>query len=389
VPAPTPAETEKPAPRKRRAAEPPAEAETTEESQRPSHERTKIVEGQVADIQRLKPTAIKPEERTKLNLWQKRALMIDELGTVPKRGWNAHHKYSFAMEADVVAYLGPLMTKYMVVVNVTVLLALVERIELSKTSSGATMTLTRLPVEITIINADNPEERESVVWIGEGSDTGDKGVYKSYTGALKYFYLKWFQIATGDDPEAFERTDALNESGGRRGVEALSGGGDTGRTEVRQAEGRRQPERGGRQTETTMVQIRTLGNLSSGMGLGPRGTAEEIDRVLGTQLAEMIDEIEGDDAQRAALVEFLKGRPGTDTGKVIHAVTELAERAAQIRSESELAAAQTDYAGGEEQSEEELLAQAREELDGGLDAAVEADADTQGVTDAEKDGSGS
>ncbi|HXS47769.1 MAG TPA: hypothetical protein VN756_09945 [Solirubrobacterales bacterium] len=125
------------------------------------------------------------------------------------------------------------------------------------------------------------------------------------------------------------------------------------------------------------------------MGLGPRGTAEEIDRVLGTQLAEMIDEIEGDDAQRAALVEFLKGRPGTDTGKVIHAVTELAERAAQIRSESELAAAQTDYAGGEEQSEEELLAQAREELDGGLDAAVEADADTQGVTDAEKDGSGS
>src|SRR5690606_4778724 len=135
----------------------------------------------------------KEEERKKLNLWQKRALMIDELGTVPKRGWNKHHQYSFAMEADVVAYLGPLMTKYMVVVNVSVLLDQVERIEMGRTSGGSTMVLTWLPVEITIINADNPEERETVEWIGEGSDTGDKGVYKSYTGALKYFYLKWFQ----------------------------------------------------------------------------------------------------------------------------------------------------------------------------------------------------
>ena len=354
-------------------------ADSNGESSRPQHERKRVTEGQVADIQRLVPTPIDAEDRKALNLWQKRALMIEELGTVPKRGWNDHHKYNYALEADVVAYLGPLMSKYMLVTKVDVLLDRVERIDMGSTRSGTSMTLTRLPLEVTFINADNPDEREMVTWIGEGSDTGDKGVYKSYTGALKYLYLKWFLIATGDDPEAFTRTDALNE--GRTQVENLSeGAGDTGQTQVRQVRGRQQPERGGRQNETTMAQIVSLGNLSAGLGLGPRGTAEEIDRVLGTQLGEALDALEGDDAKKAALVAWLKDRPGTDTGKVIYAVTQLAEKAVQIRGEQETAAAQTDYAGGPELSEDELLAEAREALRSEDESPEAKAADASGAT---------
>lgn len=367
-----------------------------QEAPRPQHQRQRVTEGEKADVQRLVPTPIDEEKRRKLNLWQKRALMIDELGTVPKRGYNKHHNYNYALEADVVAYLGPLMTKYMVVTTVDVLLDQVERIEMNRTSSGATMTLTRLPMKVTFINADNPTERDEVVWIGEGSDTGDKGVYKSYTGGLKYLYLKWFMIATGDDPEAFERTDALNESGGRRGVEALSDG-DAGSTDVRQAN-RRQPQRGGRQDETTSVQIRTLGNLSQGLDYGPRGTAEVIDQVLGSNLTDTLAEIDNEDGQRHALIEFLKARPGTETGKVIHRMTEIAERAAQIRAEHDVAAASSDYVGPPE-SEADLLAQAQAELaaeDEALDASVSEDdspeaqaADASGATQADLDGSGS
>lgn len=357
-------------------AETPAEAPEQpqeEGAERPQHRRQRVQEGERADIQRLKPSAISEEDRLKLNLWQKRALMIDELGTVPKRGWNDHHKYNYAMEADVVAYLGPLMTKYMVVVNVDVMLDRVERIEMSQTRGGGTMTLTRLPVQITIINADKPGERDTVTWIGEGSDTGDKGVYKSYTGALKYFYMKWFQIATGDDPEAFERTDAINEAGGRRGVEALSDGGNGGGgADVRRSQGRQQPERGGRQTETTEVQIRHLGNISSGLNYGPRGTAEVIDQTLGTNLTDTLAEIDDEDGQRRALIDFLKGRPGTDTGKVIHAMTQIAERAAELRQENDVASASSEYVASE--SDEDLIEQARTELaEEKPDAAAEAE----------------
>lgn len=41
----------------------------------------------------------------------------------------------------------------------------------------------------------------SVKWYGQGMDYGDKAIYKSYTGALKYFLLDTFMISTGDDPE--------------------------------------------------------------------------------------------------------------------------------------------------------------------------------------------
>jgi hypothetical protein len=343
---------------------------------RPQHQRQRVTEGEKADIQRLVPSPITEAARKSLNLWQKRALMIEELGTVPKRGWNDHHKYNYALEADVVAYLGPLMAKYMVVTTVDVLLDRVERIEMSQTRSGGTMTLTRLPMVVTFINADNPEERDTVTWIGEGSDTGDKGVYKSYTGGLKYLYLKWFMIATGDDPEAFERTDALNESGGRQGVEALGG-----ETDVRQAQGRRQPQRGGRQNETTNVQIRTLGNLSVGLGYGPRGTAEVIDQTLGTYLTDTLTEIDDEDAQRHALVEFLRGRPGEDTGKVIHAMTQIAEKAAQEKS-----------SGLSDEEEAGLLKQAQAEVaadDEALASTVEQEPDDGGAAPGDAFGSGS
>ena len=36
---------------------------------------------------------------------------------------------------------------------------------------------------------------------GIGADKGDKGVYKGMTGAIKYIYMKTFNIPTGDDPE--------------------------------------------------------------------------------------------------------------------------------------------------------------------------------------------
>mgnify|MGYP003647194857 CR=1 FL=1 len=38
-------------------------------------------------------------------------------------------------------------------------------------------------------------------WVAQGYDKGDKGLYKAYTGAVKYNLMKTFLIPTGDDPE--------------------------------------------------------------------------------------------------------------------------------------------------------------------------------------------
>ena len=42
---------------------------------------------------------------------------------------------------------------------------------------------------------------ETTVMTSEGADSGDKGGYKAYTGALKYYLANTFMVATGDDPE--------------------------------------------------------------------------------------------------------------------------------------------------------------------------------------------
>jgi len=45
---------------------------------------------------------------------------------------------------------------------------------------------------------------------GQGADTGDKGVYKAVTGAIKYLYMKTFNIPTGDDPEKTTKEETIN-----------------------------------------------------------------------------------------------------------------------------------------------------------------------------------
>jgi len=44
-------------------------------------------------------------------------------------------------------------------------------------------------------------EREVYQAFGSGADTGDKGLYKAYTGAIKYFLANNYLVAEGNDPE--------------------------------------------------------------------------------------------------------------------------------------------------------------------------------------------
>ena len=63
--------------------------------------------------------------------------------------------------------------------------------------------LTELMMELTWINVDNPKDRETYHFPGQGIDSGEKGIGKAATYAEKYFLLKFFHIPTdGDDPDA-------------------------------------------------------------------------------------------------------------------------------------------------------------------------------------------
>ena len=74
------------------------------------------------------------------------------------------------------------------------------------TKNGGREYFTIATMNFTWVNADKPEEKVSCPWLGQGLDSGEKGVGKAMTYAEKYFLLKFFNIATDkDDPDSFQK----------------------------------------------------------------------------------------------------------------------------------------------------------------------------------------
>lgn len=72
--------------------------------------------------------------------------------------------------------------------------------EISPTRSWTKQFVTDVSVHYFFVDI---EDGSKVEWYACGSwnDTGDKWVYKAITWAVKYIFMKTFQISTGDDPE--------------------------------------------------------------------------------------------------------------------------------------------------------------------------------------------
>ncbi len=72
--------------------------------------------------------------------------------------------------------------------------------EVSPTRSWTKQFITDVLVEYKFVDI---EDGSFVEWTAcwSWNDTGDKWVYKAITGAVKYIFMKTFQISTGDDPE--------------------------------------------------------------------------------------------------------------------------------------------------------------------------------------------
>lgn len=122
------------------------------------------------------------------NIGKKMLAVMSEVGKVGKDKTNSFHKYDYASDEAVVGAIRDSIIKNGLVVIP------------NQASCRVDGELTTLEVKYTIVDVDSGEIIESTAY-GQGQDKGDKGVYKAATGAEKYFLLKTFLIATGDDAE--------------------------------------------------------------------------------------------------------------------------------------------------------------------------------------------
>ena len=130
-------------------------------------------------------------------LYAKLAEVMGEVGRVEKRGFNDFHKYAYATEADLLEEVRSKLSSKGIVMFPSVA-SVVERP--AKTEKGKDTVITTVHMKFSFVDSDTGEVHVAE-WAGAGDDASDKGLYKAYTGAIKYFLMKTFLIPTGDDPE--------------------------------------------------------------------------------------------------------------------------------------------------------------------------------------------
>ena len=114
-------------------------------------------------------------------LYAKMSRIMGNLEWLPKRGYNAHFKYYFVTDADVLDTVRKAMAA--------------EGLCLFVSMDSVHQENKRTVVNLALTFADG-ESGQSVTthWSGEANDTQDKGISKAATSALKYALLIVIQI---------------------------------------------------------------------------------------------------------------------------------------------------------------------------------------------------
>lgn len=122
---------------------------------------------------------------------------------VMRNGVNTFHKYKYATSADVLEKVNAAFTKQGIA---TIVVPEIMKDEAVTTAKGTVEHLVTVKIEVTLVDKDSGE---TAIFrgFGSGQDATDKAVMKAQTAALKYAYMLSLAIATGDDPEADEKTD--------------------------------------------------------------------------------------------------------------------------------------------------------------------------------------
>lgn len=141
-----------------------------------------------------------PREGAKPLLIAKLCLIMGYVATVPKRGYNEHHKYNYTVEDDLTNAVREALVKQNILLIESTESIAIERMERAWKDSVRDVFSTVVLTSHTLIDGDSGETL-TFRFGGHACKTDDKGLYSCFTGAQKYAIQKMFLIASGNDPE--------------------------------------------------------------------------------------------------------------------------------------------------------------------------------------------
>lgn len=131
------------------------------------------------------------------NILEKLHLVQCEIKRMNKDGFNSFNKYNYLSETQITETIKELFDKHRIVFHFQ---SEVTETKEYQGGKGDTQFLVTAKIHYAFYDVESGEKLDGIVY-GQGADKGDKGLYKAITGAIKYLYMKTFNIPTGDDPE--------------------------------------------------------------------------------------------------------------------------------------------------------------------------------------------
>jgi hypothetical protein len=116
--------------------------------------------------------------------------IMENLGSVPKKGYNNHQKYHYMREVDVMEAL-----KTELISNKIIMLTSSKLVDIQKKEGkDKTDFVTTVETQHTFIDSESGEVL-NINSVGSGYDSSDKGAAKAITSAIKYAIMKTFMIS--------------------------------------------------------------------------------------------------------------------------------------------------------------------------------------------------
>lgn len=132
----------------------------------------------------------------KYELYAKLHRITDEIGFIQKDKKNDFHKYMYASEEAIKRAFHEKFVQEGILFNFSV-----DGAQVNDSADGYLTTIHCTFSFTDIVTGESINGK----FCGQGSDKGDKGIYKAITGAIKYCLTSNFLIPTGDDPEKDEK----------------------------------------------------------------------------------------------------------------------------------------------------------------------------------------
>jgi len=128
---------------------------------------------------------------------------MSAISYIQKDKVNDFHRYKYASEEAIKKALHKEFVTQGIMFFVDILNERRDVVQLTSKTGTRETAITTIGVKYTFVDVESGEEITGTFY-GVGEDSGDKGLFKSITGAIKYILTTTFLIPTGNDPEKEE-----------------------------------------------------------------------------------------------------------------------------------------------------------------------------------------